>query len=70
MAEESSNAFEKELYSGDDELHTTWESSNEEWWDWYVSLADNSSDRVDKDNLISLPDIGFSSTLSIEDFQR
>ncbi|MGB3756407.1 MAG: phytanoyl-CoA dioxygenase family protein [Rivularia sp. (in: cyanobacteria)] len=75
MTENYSNASEKELFlpkknSGDDDLYTTWESSNEEWWDWYVSLADNSSDLVDKDNLIYLPDITFSSTLSLEDFKQ
>ncbi len=75
MTEDYSNASEKELFlpqgnSEDDDLHITWESSNEEWWDWYVSLADNSSNSVDKDNLISLPDIAFSSTLCIEDFKR
>ncbi|MGB3640852.1 MAG: phytanoyl-CoA dioxygenase family protein [Rivularia sp. (in: cyanobacteria)] len=75
MTEDYSNASEKELFLpktnlGDDDLYTTWESSNEEWWDWYVSLADNSSDLIDKDNLINLPDIRFGSTLSLEDFKQ
>lgn len=75
MAENSANYSEKDLFlpkinSGDDDLHRTWESSNEEWWDWYVSLADNSSALVDKDNLIYLPDITFGPTLSVEDFKQ
>lgn len=76
MAENYANSSpEKELFlppviSGDSNLHQNWEGSNEEWWDWYISLADNSRDPVDKENLIALPDIEVSSTLSLEDFKR
>ncbi|NER34907.1 MAG: phytanoyl-CoA dioxygenase family protein [Oscillatoria sp. SIO1A7] len=78
MAVNYSNASdnsEKELSlqninSEDDNIHTTWQGSNEEWWDWYVSLADNSSLPVNKEKLIHFPNIAFKSSLSIEDFKQ
>ena len=32
-----------------------WDKDNQAWWDWYVSLADNSHS-IDKDVLLELPE--------------
>ena len=31
-----------------------WDKDNQAWWDWYVSLADNSNSNIDK-SLLELP---------------
>ena len=32
-----------------------WDKDNQAWWDWYVSLADN-TDSNKKDGLIKIPE--------------
>ena len=32
-----------------------WDKDNQAWWDWYVSLADNSNSNI-KDTLLELPE--------------
>ncbi|MEL6211824.1 MAG: snoK, partial [Pseudomonadota bacterium] len=34
-----------------------WESDNQAWWDWYVSLADNDGEITDFESAPPLPDI-------------
>ena len=44
---ESSDTFEN--------VNDTWDKDNQAWWDWYVSLADNSNSKT-KTKLIELPE--------------
>ena len=49
-----------EMLIGDNALDSgikqAWEQDNQAWWDWYVTLADN-SDQPDNKNLVQLPPI-------------
>ena len=36
-------------------IYQPWEQDNQAWWDWYVSLADNSNSNT-KDNLLEVPE--------------
>ena len=52
------NLKKKNDSDGNDSLmneNRAWDKDNQAWWDWYVSLADNSS-RNKKKALIKLPD--------------
>lgn len=49
-----------------EDIQINWERWNTSWWNWYVSLSHHTKDLVDNGSLIFLPDIAFTSTLSIE----
>ena len=36
-------------------IEEAWTGNNEQWWNWYVSLADNSNEPVNQDRLMHLP---------------
>ena len=36
--------------------NSAWDKDNQAWWDWYVSLADNSNSNTN-DNLLKLPEL-------------
>ena len=36
--------------------NSAWDKDNQAWWDWYVSLADNSNSNTN-DNLLELPEL-------------
>ena len=51
--------LKKEIHSKFDESlsneNKTWDKDNQAWWDWYVSLADNSKTKK-KDSFLELPE--------------
>ena len=51
--------FKKEIHSNLNEYHKNvdkgWDKDNQAWWDWYVSLADNSNLNVNN-ALLELPE--------------
>ena len=52
------NNFKKEIHSDFNETpkneNKAWDKDNQAWWDWYVSLADNSNLNVNN-ALLKLP---------------
>ena len=52
------NNLKKENFEASESLkneNRAWDKDNQAWWDWYVSLADNSRANINHD-LIELPD--------------
>ena len=53
------NNFKKEIHPNFNESHknvnNAWDKDNQAWWDWYVSLADNSNSNVNN-TLLELPE--------------
>ena len=37
-------------------INQSWQQDNQAWWDWYVTLADN-TDQCDDESLVELPPI-------------
>ncbi|MBR8838153.1 MAG: phytanoyl-CoA dioxygenase family protein [Stigonema ocellatum SAG 48.90 = DSM 106950] len=35
-----------------DGIHETWTGTNEQWWNWYISLADNNKESLNQETLI------------------
>ena len=50
--------LKSKTFTKDDQYHKVenkaWDKDNQAWWDWYVSLADNSDSSI-KNNLLELP---------------
>jgi len=39
-----------------DAIDEAWTGNNEQWWNWYLSLADNSQEPVNQEQLIPQPE--------------
>lgn len=53
-----------------DGIDEAWAGSNEQWWNWYVSLADDSQDPVNRERLILRSEQVACSIPSIEELQQ
>ncbi len=53
-----------------DSINETWTGSNEQWWNWYISLADNSQQPVNRERLISPPEQVAQKVPSIQELQK
>ncbi|MEC4815726.1 MAG: phytanoyl-CoA dioxygenase family protein [Scytonema sp. PMC 1069.18] len=51
-------------------ISEAWTGSNEQWWDWYISLADNSQEPVNRKQLIKRPEHFIQTVPSIEVLQK
>ncbi|AOX04182.1 hypothetical protein BJP34_07855 [Moorena producens PAL-8-15-08-1] len=47
-----------------------WTGSNEQWWNWYISLADNSQEPINRERLIPRPEQVAQKVPSIEELQK
>ena len=52
IAKENSSKFGSPITN----QNRAWDKDNQAWWDWYVSLADNSNSNTN-DNLLELPEL-------------
>ena len=43
--------------SPDTDVSGSWDQDNQAWWDWYVSLADNSAEAGERQRAPALPDV-------------
>jgi len=50
----TSNAYLTEDHAASDDVAGQWDQDNHQWWDWYMSLAENSSDA--QTDLVTLPE--------------
>ncbi|NEO40048.1 MAG: phytanoyl-CoA dioxygenase family protein [Moorea sp. SIOASIH] len=53
-----------------DSIDEPWTGSNEQWWNWYISLADNSQEPVNRERLIPRPEEVAQKVPSIEELQK
>lgn len=53
-----------------DSIDEAWTGTNEQWWNWYISLADNSQESVNQEKLILLPEQVAQKVPSIEELQK
>jgi len=53
-----------------DTIDEAWTGTNEQWWDWYISLADNSQEPVKQEKLIFLPEQVPEKVPSIEELKK
>ncbi|AOY80535.1 phytanoyl-CoA dioxygenase family protein [Moorena producens JHB] len=53
-----------------DSIDEPWTGSNEQWWNWYISLADNSQQPVKGERLIPRPEQVAQKVPSIEELQK
>ncbi len=51
-------------------IEEAWTGNNEQWWNWYVSLADNSNEPVNRTQLIHRPKPRVDEVPSFEQFQE
>lgn len=49
----SRNSFLSSDHAASDDIGQQWDQDNQQWWDWYMSLAENSSN--DSTDLVDLP---------------
>ena len=45
----------KGMNAVDPSINQSWQQDNQAWWDWYVTLADNSNSNSE-DTLLELPE--------------
>lgn len=53
-----------------DSIDEAWTGTNEQWWNWYISLADNSQQPVDPERLIVQPEQAHQEMPTIEELRR
>ncbi|MDY6783615.1 MAG: phytanoyl-CoA dioxygenase family protein [Cyanobacteriota bacterium] len=51
-------------------INEAWTGTNEQWWNWYISLADNSQEPVNREKLIDRPEQIAPKVISIEELQK
>lgn len=64
------NAYLPTANSKTESIDEVWSGTNEQWWNWYLTLADNSSESVNKNNLIPHQEPVISKILSLEELQQ
>ncbi|MEQ9551817.1 MAG: phytanoyl-CoA dioxygenase family protein [Coleofasciculus sp. G3-WIS-01] len=71
----SSNVFNQNSYlpaanAQTDGVDEAWTGTNEQWWNWYISLADNSQESINQEGLIFQPEQVAHKVSSIEELQK
>ncbi len=51
-------------------IDEAWTGNNEQWWDWYLSLADNSQESVNEEELIIQPEYIPDKIPSLEELKK
>ncbi|MEB3189831.1 MAG: phytanoyl-CoA dioxygenase family protein [Snowella sp.] len=64
------NSYLPTANSETESIDEVWSGTNEQWWNWYLSLADNSPELVNKDKLIPYPEPVISQIPSFEELQQ
>ena len=64
------NSFLPTANAQTDGIDEAWTGTNEQWWNWYISLADNSQEPVNRNKLISRPEQVVQKVPSIEELQK
>lgn len=52
----------------DSDINQSWQQDNQAWWDWYVTLAEN-TDKIDNSALVQLPPIPHLKSLSDKEIE-
>lgn len=53
-AQPNANAFLSSDHAASDDIQQQWDQDNQQWWDWYMSLAENSAEP--QTELVTLPE--------------
>ncbi|MEQ9484362.1 phytanoyl-CoA dioxygenase family protein [Coleofasciculus sp. F4-SAH-05] len=53
-----------------DGIDEAWTGTNEQWWNWYISLADNSEKQLNREGLIVQPEYVVQKVPSIEELRK
>jgi ectoine hydroxylase-related dioxygenase (phytanoyl-CoA dioxygenase family) len=53
-SQSNANQFLSQEHARSDEVAHEWDQDNQQWWDWYMSLAENAADKA-SEPLIELP---------------
>lgn len=64
------NSYLPKVNAETDGIDEAWVGTNEQWWNWYLSLADNSKELVNRETLIYWEDERNYQPLSIEKLQE
>jgi len=64
------NSYLPTVNAQTDGIDEAWAGTNEQWWNWYLTLADNSLEPVDKQGLIPHPEPVISKVSSIKELQQ